>query len=145
MKTMKASVRTDGNTALPSLAFTTPTIKASRHQAVTSSMAAQVRASLPSGVLVMPWSDRIRASTGNAVIDIATPRNSMKCMKGTPAGARPLVQPGRQPDAEDKRQRDAGERDAYRSSQLTFQALRVELNSDQKHVKHDAQLREHSE
>ena len=45
--------------------------------------AAQVSASAPSCVLRQPRSARMRASTGNAVTDIATPRNSAKWVNGT--------------------------------------------------------------
>ena len=47
-----------------------------RNQAVTSSIAAQAIVSAPTGRFSMRRSARIRASTGNAVIDIATPMNS---------------------------------------------------------------------
>lgn len=69
--------------APPSCAWVTPTTNASRHQAVTSSAAAQARAITPSGVVLIPRSMRIRARTGNAVTDIETPRNSAKTVKGT--------------------------------------------------------------
>ncbi len=49
-----------------------------RNQAVTSSIAAQAIASEPTGRLSIRRSARIRASTGNAVIDIATPMNRAK-------------------------------------------------------------------
>ena len=44
-----------------------------RNHAVTSSIAAHAIVSAPTGRLSIRRSDRIRASTGNAVIDIATP------------------------------------------------------------------------
>ena len=47
-----------------------------RNHAVTSSIAAHAIASEPIGRLIIRRSARIRASTGNAVIDIATPMNS---------------------------------------------------------------------
>src|SRR5579862_6831099 len=49
-----------------------------RNHAVTSSIAAQATVSAPSGRLVIRRSARIRASTGNAVIDIDTPMNRAK-------------------------------------------------------------------
>ena len=70
--------------APPSVARATPTTTASRHQAVTSSTAAQVSAATPRSVRVSPRSVRIRASTGNAVIDIAMPMNIANATKGTP-------------------------------------------------------------
>ena len=48
-----------------------PTTNASRHQAVTSSIAAQLSATTPNSVRDRPRSVRIRASTGKAVIDRA--------------------------------------------------------------------------
>ena len=47
-----------------------------RNHAVTSSIAAHAIVSAPTGRLSIRRSDRILASTGNAVIDIATPMNS---------------------------------------------------------------------
>ena len=55
---------------------------------LTSLMAAQVNASTPSSVRLIFRSVRMRASTGNAVTDIATPMNSAKLVKGTPTGAK---------------------------------------------------------
>ncbi len=46
-----------------------------RNQAVTSSIAALASVSAPTGRLSMRRSTRMRASTGNAVMDIATPMN----------------------------------------------------------------------
>ena len=51
---------------------------ASRHHAVTSSIAAPAIASAPTGRLSIRRSIRIRASTGKAVTDIATPMKSAK-------------------------------------------------------------------
>ena len=70
-------------TAPVTLACATPTTSASKHHAVTSSAAAHVRATTPSSVWLMPRSVRMRASTGKAVIDIATPMNSAKLVNGT--------------------------------------------------------------
>ena len=64
-----------------------PTTNASRHHAVTSSVAAQLSARTPSSVLSIFRSVRIRARTGKAVIDIATPMNRAKLVNGTSAGA----------------------------------------------------------
>jgi len=55
----------------------TPTTNASMHHAVTSSTAAQVIAMAPTLVLCRLRSVRIRASTGNAVMLIAAPMNSV--------------------------------------------------------------------
>ncbi len=54
----------------------TAVASAIRNHAVTSSIAAAASASVPTGVFSMRRSATIRASTGNAVIDIATPMNS---------------------------------------------------------------------
>src|SRR6266516_6799444 len=61
--------------ASAALARTIPTTTARRHHAVTSSTAAHVSATAPRSVLVILRSARIRANTGNAVIDIATAMN----------------------------------------------------------------------
>ena len=61
--------------------------KASMHQAVASSIAAQANAVLPSGDLERFRSSSIRASTGNAVMLIAIPMNSAKAVKDVLAGA----------------------------------------------------------
>ena len=54
---------------------------------MTSLIAAQVREAAPSSVRVRPRSVRMRARTGNAVIDIATPMKSAKTIGDTPSGA----------------------------------------------------------
>ena len=64
----------------------TLTTNASRHHAIASLIAAQVSAIVPRRVCCSPRSCRIRASTGNAVIDIATPTKSMNDENGTPGG-----------------------------------------------------------
>ena len=74
-------------TASPVVACVTPTTNASRHHALASSMAAQVSASMPIGVRCSPRSPRMRASTGNAVIDIDTPMNNANGVNATPGGA----------------------------------------------------------
>src|SRR5581483_9108371 len=61
----------------------TDTTSASRHQAVTSSTAAQASEMTPMRVVWMRRSVRMRASTGNAVTDMDTPRNSAKQLNGT--------------------------------------------------------------
>lgn len=70
--------------AAPTSARATPTTNASRHHAVTSSAAAHPRATTPVSVLSRLPSARMRARTGNAVTDSATPRNSAKLVNGTP-------------------------------------------------------------
>jgi hypothetical protein len=74
-------------TAPPAVAWVTPTTNASRHHATASLMAAQVSAMTPIGVRCSAWSPRMRASTGNAVIDSDTPKNSANGMNPTTAGA----------------------------------------------------------
>jgi hypothetical protein len=61
--------------------------KARRHQAITSSIEAQVRDSIPTFVPSIFFSARSRASTGKAVIDIAVPtrRINESCVAFVPA------------------------------------------------------------
>ncbi len=54
----------------------TAVASASKHHAVTSSIAAPASASAPTGFRSIRRSTRIRASTGKAVIDIETPIKS---------------------------------------------------------------------
>jgi len=65
----------------------TPTTSARRHQAVTSLIAAQASAREPRGLRCMPRSVRMRARTGKAVTDIATPRKRAKTGRGAPGAA----------------------------------------------------------
>ncbi len=65
-------------TSSPDPAVATAIASAIRNQAVTSSIAAEAIAIAPTGRLSIRRSTRIRASTGKAVIDIATPMNSPK-------------------------------------------------------------------
>ncbi len=68
-------------TASPIVLATSPNVpdtaivvaSAIRNHAVTSSIAAQAMVSAPTGRLIIRRSARIRASTGNAVIDMETP------------------------------------------------------------------------
>ena len=69
----------------PKLASTT----ASTHQATASSMQPAARASVPSAVPVSPRSWMMRASIGNAVIDIAAPRKSIASAVVTRSEKRP--------------------------------------------------------
>ncbi len=62
-------------------------IAARIHQALRSSMAAQVMTSVPRGVSDSPRSRKIRASTGNAVILSEIPMNRAKAKNETPSGA----------------------------------------------------------
>ena len=52
-------------------------------QPVTSSTAAQAIATVPKRLCSMSRSDRMRASTGNAVMLMAAPMNRAKLIKGT--------------------------------------------------------------
>ena len=52
-----------------------------------SSTAAHVMVTVPTRVFSRSRSTRMRASTGNAVIDMATPMKSANDVKETPAGA----------------------------------------------------------
>ena len=63
------------------------TTKASKAQAVASPTAAQLMAVVPNPLLIIPRSLRIRASTGNAVMDMAIPMNSAKETNELPAVA----------------------------------------------------------
>ncbi len=83
MTAANSSVRTTTTMAVSMLPRAAPTTSARRHQAVTSPAAAQARATLPRVVSFKPLSVTIRAKTGNAVIDIATPMNSAKLVNGT--------------------------------------------------------------
>ena len=85
---MYASAPAATATPSPILALTTATTNASRHHAVASPTAAHASAVAPIGLVVSPRSARIRARTGNAVMDIATPMNSEKLVKETSAVAR---------------------------------------------------------
>jgi len=65
-----------GRTA--AFALTSSTMPAKMVQAVASSTAADVIATVPTGVLTVPLSVRILASTGKTVILIATPMKRAK-------------------------------------------------------------------
>ena len=67
------------------LALAKATTKARMHHAVTSFIAAQMSAVIPSGDLVSPRSSKIRANTGNAVMLMETPMNNAKAGKVVPA------------------------------------------------------------
>ena len=67
-------------------AAATAVASAIRNHAVMSSTAAEAKATAPTGRLSIRRSTRIRASTGNAVIDIEIPMNSAN-------GANPLSGP----------------------------------------------------
>src|SRR5581483_9148413 len=82
MRATKAAVPANAHKALPTFAWLMLT-RASKHHAVASSTAAQHRDMRPSDVSCIRKSARIRASTGKAVTDIATPRNKEKDEKGT--------------------------------------------------------------
>ena len=70
------------------LPATTIIVIAARISHPTASLnAAQVIASTPIRVRVSPWSARIRARTGNAVMLIADPMNSANGSSATPPGA----------------------------------------------------------
>ena len=77
---VSAMMRSTSSGPLPA---TTATTNASNVQAMMSSTAAQANANTPVDVRCMPRSVRMRASTGKAVIDIATPRNSARASGGT--------------------------------------------------------------
>ena len=99
---------------------------------MTSSIAAQASASAPSGRLSIRRSVRMRASTGNAVIDIATPMNSANAVKPS-VGRDEAVDGHREREPERQRERDAGVRDA--AAWRRGPAGRgVELEPDQEHV-----------
>ena len=104
-----------------------------RNHAVTSSIAAQAIASEPTGRLSIRRSARIRASTGNAVIDIATPMNRANA---TNFLLRPhqLVQRQRHRDAEQHRHRDARVGDRCRLRGPALELIAVDLETHQEHV-----------
>ena len=70
----------------PPPAVATAVASAMRNHALTSSIAALASASAPTGRLSIRRSTRMRASTGNAVIDIETPMKSAKAVKPPLAG-----------------------------------------------------------
>src|SRR5438094_10512500 len=80
---MNPAVRAATDSAPALLAWATPLTNASRHHAVTSSAAAHVNATAPNSVLASPRSARMRASTGKAVTDNATPMNRAKLVNDT--------------------------------------------------------------
>ena len=91
-------------------------------------------------------SDRIRASTGNAVIDMATPRNSAKLVNGTSLVENARVQ------IEGQRRCPArtaatmlGVRDRDGGVDLAAQQIGIQLEADQEHVEDDAELGDDAE
>jgi len=78
-----AASPTVSSTSMPLPAAAIAVASAIKNQAVTSSIAAQAMVSAPTGRLSMRRSTRMRASTGNAVIDIATPMYSAKATNFT--------------------------------------------------------------
>ncbi len=99
-------------------------------------------ASVPSAVPPMPRSWMMRASTGNAVTDIAAPRYIMLCQldtlwcEETAVG----VQKRRQRGAEQERRDDAGQRDQHRAAVRLLDEARVQVHSDDEHVEHETDL-----
>jgi hypothetical protein len=71
------------------LALATAVASAMRNQAERSSIAALARARAPIGRLSIRRSTMIRASTGKAVIDIATPMKSAKATNDLSGPTRP--------------------------------------------------------
>ena len=96
-----------------------------------------VSASAPSFVCVMRWSARMRASTGNAVIDIATPRNSAKCVNGTS-----LVEAGIEKRASSEPRTNGARCSRARSPRWRARRLAqlsgVQLETDEEHVQDHA-------
>ena len=72
-----------GKAPIIELVRVTAIATANKLHAVTSSTAAQVRASVPNFVFCKLCSVIILASTGNAVIDIAAPKNKAKAVNET--------------------------------------------------------------
>ena len=87
----------------------------------------------------------MRASTGNAVIDIATPRNSAKLANGTSLvenrGYRYRASAAPRTNGSD----DAGCEMATVARSCPRSSIRVQLEPDQEHVEDDAQLRDDAE
>ena len=73
------------------VAAATAVANAMRNQAEMSSIAALARARAPIGRLSMRRSTMMRASTGKAVIDIATPMNRAKATNGLSGPTRPKI------------------------------------------------------
>ena len=110
-----------------------------------SLMAAQVSASMPIGVCWSPRSPRMRASTGNAVIDIDTPMNSANDANGTPAGASDS-------NSTNASAPPSANGTTMLACEMTIviddaraQHAEVELEADQEHVEDDADLRDDAE
>src|SRR6185437_6589502 len=80
---MKTAVKVSVTKTRPAWALARLTTKAKRHHAVTSSTAAQARATVPMRLLCICRSVRMRDSTGKEVMDMATARKSAKTVKGT--------------------------------------------------------------
>ena len=125
-------------------ATATAVASAIRNQAVTSSTAAQASASTPSGRFSMRRSTRMRASTGNAVIDIDTPMKSAKATNFV-SGPDQLVDRERHREAEHHRQRDAHVRDRGDLADPALDLAQVELQADQEHVEDQAELGDHAD
>ena len=109
---------------------------------MTSSIAAHAIAVLPRSVPVRPRSAMIRASTGNAVMLIATAVKSANTIGGTCAGGEPLVQVERQHDPQAERHRDAGVADDDSGARPLAQPADVELHADREHEQDHAELAE---
>ena len=115
-----------------------------RNQAVTSSIAAHAIVSAPTGRLIIRRSARIRASTGNAVIDIDTPMNSANATNFL-SGPTQLVQRQRDRDAEQHRDRDARVRDRRGLRDLALELAAVDLEPDQEHVEDQPEVRDRAD
>ena len=115
-----------------------------RNHAVTSSIAAHAIASAPTGRLSIRRSARIRASTGNAVIDIDTPMNSANGDELL-VRAEQLVERQRHRDAEQHRQRDARVRDRRGLRDFALELTAIDLEPDQEHVEDQPEVGHHPE
>jgi hypothetical protein len=96
----------------------------------------------PMRVPCSPRSVRIRARTGKAVTDIATPENSAKMGEGDVARREPRVENQSQRRAQQERGHDAGVGNGHRGVGSSPEHPEIELQTDQEHVEDHAHLGE---
>ncbi len=113
-----------------------PTIKASRLPCGHVVRRGQhPNATVPSVVRSILRSVRMRASTGNAVMDIATPMNSAKLVERHPGRGERLIQRQSQRRAEHEGHHDAGVRDRDGRTCLFPEPCGIQFQPDQEHVR----------
>jgi hypothetical protein len=80
---------------------------ATRHQPVTSSIAAQAMANVPSRLRSILRSRRIRAKTGKALMLITAPMNRANGLNATPGSGKAGIQKDRERSPQEQRQHNA--------------------------------------